>query len=84
MVFSRHSIPPGLGGLSVSYALSISNTFNWMVRMTGERETNSVSVERVNDYCTIAPEAALVVMDNRSPSDWPSTGLIELQGLEMR
>ena len=84
VVFSRHSIPPGLGGLSITYALSISNTFNWMVRMTGERETNTVSVERVNDYCTIAPEAPLIVKENRPPPSWPSAGMIEILGLEMR
>ena len=84
VVTARETLSPGLGGLSVSYALSISNTFNWMVRMTGERETNAVSVERVKDYCEIEPEAALVVQKNRPPNAWPSQGRVELRGLEMR
>ena len=40
----------GLGGLSITYALSVTQTLNWMVRMTSERETNIVSVERVAEY----------------------------------
>ena len=32
VVLGRNTLTPGLGGLSVSYAQSISNTFNWMVR----------------------------------------------------
>ncbi len=84
VVLSRHTLSPGLGGLSVSYALSISNTFNWMVRMTGERETNTVSVERVKEYCTIDPEAPLVIKANRPSTTWPSLGMIEIRDLEMR
>lgn len=30
VVLSRNQLSPGLGGLSISYALSVSNTFNWM------------------------------------------------------
>ena len=67
----------------MTYALSISNTFNWMVRMTGERETNTVSVERVKDYCEIAPEAPMR-NKNKQPPGSGRHGAIELQGLEMR
>ena len=35
----------GLVGLSVSYALQITQSLNWIVRMTVEVETNIVSVE---------------------------------------
>jgi ABC-type uncharacterized transport system ATPase subunit len=52
--------------------------------MTGERETNTVSVERVKDYCDVAPEAALRNEATRPPREWPTRGVIELQGLEMR
>lgn len=46
------SFPPnsdvtaGKGGLSISYALSITQTLNWMVRMTSEVETNIVGKQR--------------------------------------
>ena len=37
----------GLVGLSVSYALQVTQSLNWIVRMTVEVETNIVSVERI-------------------------------------
>ena len=37
-------------GLSVSYALSITQTLNWLVRMTSDVETNVVAVERIKEY----------------------------------
>jgi ATP-binding cassette subfamily C (CFTR/MRP) protein 1 len=33
-------VTAGLVGLAVSYALSVTQTLNWAVRMTGELETN--------------------------------------------
>lgn len=42
-------VTAGKGGLSVSYALSITQTLNWMVRMTSEVETNVVG-KRVGLY----------------------------------
>lgn len=35
-------VSPGRGGLAISYALSITQTLNWLVRMTSEVETNIV------------------------------------------
>ena len=52
--------------------------------MTGERETNTVSVERVKEYCEIEPEAALVLKHNRPSATWPSLGQIQIKNLEMR
>ena len=84
VVASRNTISPGLGGLSVSYAQSISNTFNWMVRMTGERETNIVSVERVKEFSELQSEAPLLVPDRQPPASWPSRGMIYINRLELR
>jgi ATP-binding cassette subfamily C (CFTR/MRP) protein 1 len=36
------SVSPGKGGLAISYALSVTQTLNWLVRMTSEVETNIV------------------------------------------
>ena len=46
-MFARDSISPGLVGLSISYALSVTQTLNWLVRMASEVETNIVAVERL-------------------------------------
>ena len=48
-VLSRESFEqyPGYVGLMITYALTITQTLNWLVRMTSELETSVVSVERI-------------------------------------
>jgi ATP-binding cassette, subfamily C (CFTR/MRP), member 1 len=49
-VLSKDKLSPGLVGLSVSYALQVTQTLNWLVRMTSDVETNIVAVERIKEY----------------------------------
>lgn len=37
-------------------AFQVTQTLNWLVRMTSELETNIVAVERVNEYSEIENE----------------------------
>lgn len=73
------SVSAGLVGLSVSYALQITGALNWTVRMTVEVETNIVSVERIEEYAQIKPEAPEIIADSRPPKGWPSKGSIEFK-----
>ncbi|KAF7646043.1 hypothetical protein LDENG_00194390, partial [Lucifuga dentata] len=56
-VLSRDSLDSGVVGLSISYALNVTQTLNWLVRMTSELETNIVAVERVSEYAEIENES---------------------------
>ena len=40
----------GIVGLSVSYALNVTDVLNWLVRMSSEVETDVVAVERIKEY----------------------------------
>ena len=40
----------GIVGLSVSYALNVTDVLNWVVRMSSEVETDVVAVERIKEY----------------------------------
>jgi ABC-type multidrug transport system fused ATPase/permease subunit len=42
----------GLAGLSISFALSVTQSLNWSVRMASDLESQMVSVERVKAYAT--------------------------------
>ena len=42
--------------LTICYVLQITDTLNWLVRMTSELETHLVSVERVKEYSETATE----------------------------
>jgi len=48
-VMEHDTVNAGQVGLSITYALSITQTLNWMVRQSSEIETNIVSVERIKE-----------------------------------
>lgn len=47
----------GEAGVSISYAIDISLTLNWLVRYSSMLEMNFVSVERILEYCELPSEA---------------------------
>ncbi|XP_008280640.1 ATP-binding cassette sub-family C member 2 [Stegastes partitus] len=82
-VISRDSLDSGLVGMSISYALNITQTLNWLVRMNSELENNIVAVERVNEYAAIENEAKWIT-DSRPPKNWPETGRLQFENYKVR
>ncbi|XP_015276967.1 PREDICTED: multidrug resistance-associated protein 7 [Gekko japonicus] len=69
---------PGLVGLALSYALSVTNLLSGLITSFTQTETMMVSVERAEEYATeipIEPQEGLLQV----ASDWPSRGHIEFQ-----
>lgn len=83
-VLSRESLDPGTVGLSVSYALQITQTLNWLVRMTSEVETNIVAVERIKEYAETEQEAAWNLPNENVPKNWPEKGQVQFKNFEVR
>uniref|UniRef100_G3NR61 ATP-binding cassette, sub-family C (CFTR/MRP), member 3 n=1 Tax=Gasterosteus aculeatus aculeatus TaxID=481459 RepID=G3NR61_GASAC len=83
-VTGRENLNPGLVGLSVSYALQVTMSLNWMVRMTSDLENNIVAVERVKEYSETKTEAPWEVEDKKPPPDWPTEGNVEFQDYSVR
>uniref|UniRef100_A0A670IZ84 ATP binding cassette subfamily C member 3 n=1 Tax=Podarcis muralis TaxID=64176 RepID=A0A670IZ84_PODMU len=83
-VLSKNSLSPGLVGLSVSYALQVTMSLNWMVRMTSDLESNIVAVERVKEYSETETEAPWIIEDKRPPEDWPTRGEVEFANYSVR
>ncbi|XP_043085931.1 ATP-binding cassette sub-family C member 3 isoform X2 [Puntigrus tetrazona] len=83
-VFGKDSLNPGLVGLSVSYALQVTMSLNWMVRMTSDLESNIVAVERVKEYSETQTEAPWIVKDKQPPPDWPPKGNVEFIDYSVR
>lgn len=77
-------ISAGLVGLSVSYALQVTQSLNWIVRMTVEVETNIVSVERVLEYSQLTPEAPEIIEDHRPRKSWPEHGEVVFKDYSTR
>ncbi|NXY69746.1 MRP2 protein, partial [Glareola pratincola] len=75
-VISKGTLEGGIVGLSVSSALNVTQTLNWLVRTSSELETNIVAVERVHEYMKVKNEAPWVT-EKRPPRGWPSKGEIQ-------
>ncbi|KFQ38458.1 Canalicular multispecific organic anion transporter 2, partial [Mesitornis unicolor] len=83
-VIGKNSLNAGLVGLSVSYALQVTMSLNWMVRMTSELETNIVAVERIKEYSETETEAPWTIEGKSPPEDWPSKGELEFVNYSVR
>jgi ATP-binding cassette subfamily C (CFTR/MRP) protein 1 len=72
-------VTPGVNGailgLSVSYALQITQALKWLVRTMSDIETNVVSVERVQEYTQLVQEAPRYT-SMKATQDWPSHGQV--------
>nr|XP_038033034.1 multidrug resistance-associated protein 7 isoform X1 [Anas platyrhynchos] len=69
---------PGLVGLALSYALSVTNLLSGLISSFTMTETMMVSVERTEEYTTdipVEPQDKVVQV----AADWPSRGLVEFQ-----
>ncbi|XP_074651922.1 multidrug resistance-associated protein 1-like isoform X2 [Tubulanus polymorphus] len=83
-VIGRGSISGGLVGLSISYALQITSSLNWMVRMSSDLETNVVSVERVKEYAETPTEADWYEPSANLDPEWPEEGQVAFDGYKTR
>ncbi|XP_053927351.1 ATP-binding cassette sub-family C member 2 [Cuculus canorus] len=82
-VISKGTLEGGIVGLSVSSALNVTQTLNWLVRTSSELETNIVAVERVHEYTKVENEAPWVT-EKRPPRGWPSKGEIRFIDYKVR
>ncbi|XP_053160079.1 ATP-binding cassette sub-family C member 10 isoform X2 [Hemicordylus capensis] len=69
---------PGLVGLALSYALSVTNLLSGLISSFTQTETMMVSVERTEEYSTDIPIELQDELIQVAP-DWPSQGHIEFQ-----
>ncbi|XP_031726932.1 multidrug resistance-associated protein 1 [Anarrhichthys ocellatus] len=83
-VMARESLSPGIMGLAISYALQLTASLTWLVRMSSEVETNIVAVERVKQYSDTEKEAEWKQEPSSLPTGWPTDGCIDIRGLGLR
>lgn len=76
-VLMRDRLSAGIAGLVITYSMQITQSLNWLVRMASDIETNIVSVERINEYTELTPEAPWNVPEKKPPTNWPATGEIQ-------
>lgn len=57
LVMMMHNLVNNVNcAVSPIWALQVTQTLNWLVRMTSELETNIVAVERVSEYTELENE----------------------------
>ncbi|XP_042361797.1 multidrug resistance-associated protein 1 isoform X2 [Plectropomus leopardus] len=83
-VIARESLSPGIMGLSISYALQLTASLTWLVRMSSDVETNIVAVERVKEYSDAEKEAEWKHEPSSVPQGWPTDGCIDFRGFGLR
>ncbi|MBZ3876593.1 Canalicular multispecific organic anion transporter 1 [Sciurus carolinensis] len=82
-VLAGNSIDSAIVGLSISYALNITQSLNFWVRKACEIETNAVSIERVCEYEDMDKEAPWI-LSRRPPLQWPNKGVVEFINFQAR
>ena len=88
-VTRNRAVFAGLAGLSISLALSVTQSLNWTVRMASDMESQMVSVERVKNYSSMEQEASHYVATDpagelQQSASWPHAGDIEFRNVTMR
>lgn len=82
-VIEKGTLDASLVGLSITYALQLTGSLNWLVRMSTDVETNLVSVERVSQYSSLTQEAPSIIRP-RPREDWPAQGNISFEDYSLR
>ncbi|XP_052799904.1 ATP-binding cassette sub-family C member 9-like isoform X2 [Mya arenaria] len=73
---------PAFVGLSIAYALMVSNYLNWIVRNSTELEMMMNSVERVNEYKHLDTETTPAEEVSKQ-AGWPMRGEIEFRNVSL-
>jgi ABC-type multidrug transport system fused ATPase/permease subunit len=95
VVLSRDTIDPGIAGLSISYAMQITRTLEFLVQNSTDVEVSVVAVERILEYAHVKSEPpertdglsrtdGCVQKANWNAKKWPSNGDICFKGVMMR
>lgn len=76
-VITDKNMDAGAAGLSLTYAITFTESVLWLVRLYAVNEQNMNSVERVKEYIEVEQEAKAIIPDSRPPANWPSHGAIQ-------
>ncbi|CAH0561097.1 unnamed protein product [Brassicogethes aeneus] len=74
---------PGMVGLAISYALSVTGQLGGVVNAFTETEKEMIAVERVNQYIKEVPSES-TELDRHPPFGWPSQGVIVFRDVVLR
>ncbi|KAL4715350.1 hypothetical protein ACJJTC_015121 [Scirpophaga incertulas] len=79
---AMHASDPGLVGLAISYALSMTSMLSGVLNTFTETEREMISVERIGEY--IRQIEIEKIEGEPPPYGWPSQGVIEFQDVSLK
>ncbi|ESQ44170.1 hypothetical protein EUTSA_v10005744mg [Eutrema salsugineum] len=74
----------GFIGMALSYGLSLNLGLVYSVQNQCYLANWIISVERLNQYTHLPPEAPETIEETRPPVNWPVTGRVEISDLQIR
>ncbi|XP_031112556.1 putative ABC transporter C family member 15 [Ipomoea triloba] len=77
-------IDPSIAGLAVTYGINLNVLQASVIWNICNAENKMISVERILQYSNLASEAPMLIEDCRPPDNWPDTGSISFQNLQIR
>ncbi|KAM4676445.1 ATP-binding cassette sub-family C member 9 isoform 3-T5 [Discoglossus pictus] len=81
----HQGLTSGLVGLGLTYALTVTNYMNWVVRNLADLEVQIGAVKKVNSFLSIESESYEGTIDQQQvPDDWPKEGEIKISDLCVR
>lgn len=84
-VATRFTISPAQTGVTLSYIISIQQTFGFLVRQVAELENDMNSVERILHYSkNLEQEPPHEIPERKPQAPWPSEGHVEIKGVVLR
>ncbi|XP_077499037.1 multidrug resistance-associated protein 1-like [Amblyomma americanum] len=83
LVHGRDVFGPAAYGLTLLYALKVTDALNYLVRFMAELENSLIAVERLHEYTKTPTEAPWRVSPAPSP-DWPQHGAINFVNFSTR
>ncbi|XP_054167557.1 multidrug resistance-associated protein 1-like [Oppia nitens] len=82
-ILSKGRLTGGQIGLSLSYALTLTGNLNGLIMTFSMLENNMVSIERIDEYCSLEPEADWQ-SNQKLPEEWPENGNMHFDGYGTR
>ena len=79
--FEHTALGAALGGFALTYAISITGSMNWFVRMFAQTESDLTSFERIEHYANQEPERW---QGTSARANWPEQGGISFDNVSVR
>ena len=85
-VLKKDSLDAGIAAMAITYAVNVTGSVVWMVRMACDLENNCVCLERIFEYTKLPSEAdwESTEKEQKRLEDWPSEGKIEFKNYQTR